>query len=31
MPGLMLVAIDTNVLAYAKGAGDATRQPRRWR
>lgn len=25
MPGLMLVAIDTNVLAYAKGAGDATR------
>ena len=25
MPALMLVAIDTNVLAYAEGAGDATR------
>ena len=25
MPGLMLVAINTNVLAYAEGAGDATR------
>lgn len=25
MPGLMLLAIDTNALAYAEGAGDATR------
>ena len=25
MPALMLVAIDTNVLAYAEGAGDAAR------